>query len=43
MAAAIAMISGGWLSDLIGLGVAALVFFIQRGVLTAKTVARGAD
>ncbi len=43
MAAALAMISGGWMSDLIGLGVAALVFFIQRGVLTAKTVARGSD
>ncbi|SEK95970.1 TRAP transporter, 4TM/12TM fusion protein [Roseovarius azorensis] len=43
MVAAISMIAAGWTSDLIGLGVAALVFFIQRGVLTAKTVARGAD
>ncbi len=28
--AAIAMISGGWISDAIGLGVAGLVFFLQR-------------
>ena len=42
-AAAIGMISGGWISDLLGLGVAALVFFIQRGTLSPKNLARGAD
>ncbi len=42
-AAAIGMISGGWISDLLGLSVAALVFFIQRGTLSPKNLARGAD
>ena len=42
-AAAIAMISGGWVSDAIGLGVAALVFFIQRRTATPNTVAEGHD
>lgn len=41
--AALAMIKSGWMSDLIGLAVGALVFFIQRGVITPKTVARGSD
>jgi TRAP-type uncharacterized transport system fused permease subunit len=41
--AALAMIKSGWLSDLIGLGVAMVVYFIQRGVITPKTVARGSD
>ncbi len=38
-AAALAMIAGGWTSDLIGLGVAALVFFIQRNAI-AKAAAQ---
>ncbi|MDD7970764.1 TRAP transporter permease [Roseinatronobacter alkalisoli] len=42
-AAAIAMISGGWISDALGLGVAALVFFIQRGLITPKNVVKGHD
>ncbi|WP_071796064.1 TRAP transporter permease [Natronohydrobacter thiooxidans] len=41
--AAIAMISGGLISDLIGLSVAALVFFLQKGVLTPKNIVKGAD
>lgn len=41
--AAIAMISGGWVSDAIGLGVAALVFFIQRKAATPNTVAQSHD
>ena len=42
-AAALAMISAGWTTDLIGLAVAALVFAIQRGLITPKTMARGSD
>ena len=41
--AALAMIASGWLSDLIGLAVAAVVLLIQRGVITPKTMARGSD
>lgn len=41
--AALAMIKAGWMSDLVGLGVAAVVYFIQRGVITPKTMARGSD
>ncbi|SDW94079.1 TRAP transporter permease [Roseicitreum antarcticum] len=41
--AALAMIAGGWLSDIIGLGTAALIFGIQRKVITPKTAARGLD
>jgi TRAP transporter 4TM/12TM fusion protein len=41
--AAIAMISGGWISDAIGLGIMALAFAIQRGLLTPRNAARGLD
>lgn len=41
--AALAMIKAGWISDLIGLGVAMVVYFIQRGVITPKTMVRGSD
>ncbi len=41
--AALGMIAGGWMSDLIGLGVAVLVFVLQRGLLTPKNAARGLD
>ena len=37
------MISGGWLSDAIGLGIMALAFAVQRGLLTTGNAARGAD
>ncbi|MCC5957273.1 MAG: TRAP transporter fused permease subunit [Natronohydrobacter sp.] len=37
--AAIAMISGGWISDLIGLGAAALVFFYQRNLRRGQATA----
>ncbi|MCC1481772.1 TRAP transporter permease [Roseibaca sp. Y0-43] len=40
---ALAMIAGGWLSDAIGLGIMALAFAVQRGFLTPKNAARGAD
>jgi len=40
---AMGMIAGGWMSDLIGLSVAALVLAIQKGFLTPKTASRGLD
>ena len=40
---ALGMIMGGWMSDLVGLTVAGLVFVIQRGLLTPKNAARGLD
>ncbi len=42
-AAALAMISGGIISDLIGLGVAGLVFALQKYVLAPGVVAKGAE
>jgi hypothetical protein len=41
LAGALGMIMGGWMSDLIGLAVAGLVFVIQKGLLTPKNTARG--
>ncbi|MCC5999463.1 MAG: TRAP transporter fused permease subunit [Pararhodobacter sp.] len=43
LAGALGMIAGGWTSDLIGLGVAALVFVVQRGILHPGNTARGLD
>ncbi len=43
LAAALAMIAGGWMSDVIGLGAAALTFLIQKKLVTPNTVARGLD
>jgi len=43
LAGALGMIAGGWTSDLIGLGVAGLVFVIQKGMMTARNTARGLD
>ena len=43
LVAALAMISGGWTSDIIGLCAAALVFVLQRKILNPKNVARGLD
>ena len=40
---ALAMIAGGWISDVIGLGVMALAFAIQRGYLTSRNAASGMD
>ena len=42
-AGAMGMIAGGWVSDLFGLSVAALVLAIQKGLLTPKTASRGMD
>ncbi len=41
--AALAMIAGGLMSDIIGLGAAALVFVIQRKFINPRNVARGLD
>jgi TRAP transporter 4TM/12TM fusion protein len=42
-AAALAMIAGGWTSDAIGLATAAAVFLIQKRMVSAQTLAKGAD
>ncbi|MGF1620034.1 MAG: TRAP transporter permease [Rhodomicrobiaceae bacterium] len=41
--AAIGMIKGGWTSDAVGFGAMLLVIFIQKKVVSASTIARGAD
>ncbi|WP_404405662.1 TRAP transporter permease [Pelagibacterium halotolerans] len=43
LVAALSMIDGGWLTDIVGLGVGAIVFAIQKGGLRARTVVRGSD
>ncbi len=43
LASAISMIKGGWASDAIGLGVMLIVILIQKKILTAKTLVKGAD
>ena len=43
LVAALAMIGGGWLSDAIGLATAALVFLIQKKLITPQNAARGLD
>ncbi|MCA2013428.1 TRAP transporter permease [Pararhodobacter sp. CCB-MM2] len=40
---ALGMIKGGWMSDLGGLAIFAVVFAIQRGMLNTRNVTRGAD
>ncbi|MCD7059369.1 TRAP transporter permease [Pelagibacterium xiamenense] len=41
--AALSMIDGGWLTDMVGLGVGIVVFAIQKGVLRGRSVVRGSD
>lgn len=43
LVAALAMIAGGLTSDIIGLGAAALVFVIQKKLVTPRDAARGLD
>ena len=43
LAAALGMIGGGWLSDIIGLSAGGLVFLIQKHLINARTMARGLD
>ena len=42
-AAAVAMIDAGWLTDGLGLGVAAIVWAAQKKLISAKTMARGGE
>jgi TRAP transporter 4TM/12TM fusion protein len=43
LAAALLMIKGGWLTDVIGLAVAAGVYLLQKRLVTPATLARGSD
>jgi TRAP transporter 4TM/12TM fusion protein len=43
LVAALAMIKGGWVSDIIGVGVGLAVFVIQKQFVTASNIARGLD
>jgi len=43
LVAALAMIQGGWVSDIIGIGVGLAVFVIQKQFVTASNIARGLD
>ena len=43
LGAALAMIDGGWLTDAVGLGAAALAFAVQRRLVSPQDLARGAD
>lgn len=40
---ALGMIAGGWLTDAVGLGIGILVYAIQKRLVTARNLARGAD
>jgi TRAP-type uncharacterized transport system fused permease subunit len=41
--AGLSMIAGGWLTDLAGLGVAAVLVIVQKRLVSAREVAHGAD
>lgn len=43
LGAALAMIQGGWISDIIGFGVGLAVFAYQKRFVSAQTLASGAD
>jgi TRAP-type uncharacterized transport system fused permease subunit len=43
LVAALAMIQGGWISDVIGLGVGAAIFLYQKRVVSLGTLVRGVD
>ncbi len=43
VAAALAMIKGGWVSDIIGISVGLAIFVIQKQFVTASNIARGLD
>ena len=40
---ALGMITSGWISDALGLAVALIVFLVQRGFVSPKSMAKGAD
>ena len=39
----LSMIAGGWFTDVIGLGIAILLYFLQKRIVTPETLAHGAD
>lgn len=43
LVAALAMIQGGWISDIIGLGVGAAIFVYQKRPVSPETLVRGTD
>lgn len=43
LTAGLSMIAGGWLTDAVGLGLAAMLVVLQKRILTAKDLAHGAD
>ncbi|WP_417687421.1 TRAP transporter permease [Roseibium sp.] len=43
LVAALTMIEGGWVTDAVGVGIAALVFFLQKRLVTPEAIAHGAD
>ena len=43
LAGGLTMIAGGWFTDAIGLGIAVLVFAIQKRLVTPSDLAHGAD
>ncbi len=43
LAAALAMIEGGWLTDVIGVSVAGSLYLLQKRFVSTRTLARGAD
>jgi TRAP-type uncharacterized transport system fused permease subunit len=43
LVAALLMIKGGWLTDVIGLATAAGVYLLQKRLVTPATLARGSD
>ncbi|MDP4031806.1 MAG: TRAP transporter fused permease subunit [Pseudorhodobacter sp.] len=43
MAAALSMIASGWMTDAVGLGVAVLIWALQKKLVTPKNVVRGMD
>ena len=41
--AALSMIEGSWLTDIIGLAAAAAIFAYQKKIVTPRTLAKGSD
>ena len=43
LAGGLTMIAGGWITDAIGLGIAALAAVLQKGLVSASDIAHGKD
>ena len=43
LAGALTLMAGGWITDGVGLGIAALMYLAQRGLVAPRDVAHGAD